>query len=135
MGGTDDQEYADECFSLADKMNLGVRLLFTGRVNIREYMKKIDFTLLTSLSEGLPLSILESMAASRPCVTTDVGCCRELLEGRENDNLGIAGFCAPPTCTGLLQKLLRRWRLMMVDVLKWVKLRVNVLKRYINIRR
>ena len=46
-------------------------------------MKKIDFTLLTSLSEGLPLSVLESMAASRPCVTTDVGCCRELLEGRE----------------------------------------------------
>ena len=51
MGGIDDQEYADECFSLADKMDLGDRLLFTGRVNIREYMKKIDFTLLTSLSE------------------------------------------------------------------------------------
>ncbi|MFR5846995.1 MAG: hypothetical protein ACLUFP_01290 [Streptococcus salivarius] len=38
-----------------DKMDLGDRLLFTG-LNIREYMKKIDFTLLTSLSEGLPLS-------------------------------------------------------------------------------
>jgi len=43
MGGIDDQEYADECFSLADKMDLGDCLLFTGRVNIREYMKKIDF--------------------------------------------------------------------------------------------
>ena len=38
MGGIDDQEYADECFSLADKMDLGDRLLFTGRVNIREYI-------------------------------------------------------------------------------------------------
>lgn len=108
MGGIDDQEYADECFSLADKMDLGDRLLFTGRVNIREYMKKIDFTLLTSLSEGLPLSVLESMAASRPCVTTDVGCCRELLEGREDDNLGIAGFCAPPTCTGPLAEAMKK---------------------------
>ena len=108
MGGIDDQEYADECFSLADKMDLGDRLLFTGRVNIREYMKKIDFTLLTSLSEGLPLSVLESMAASRPCVTTDVGCCRELLEGREDDNLGIAGFCVPPTCTGPLAEAMKK---------------------------
>ena len=24
MGGIDDQEYADECFSLADKMDLGI---------------------------------------------------------------------------------------------------------------
>ena len=89
-------------------MDLGDRLLFTGRVNIREYMKKIDFTLLTSLSEGLPLSVLESMAASRPCVTTDVGCCQELLEGREDDNLGIAGFCAPPTCTGPLAEAMKK---------------------------
>ena len=35
--------------------------LFTGRVNIREYMKKIDLRF-CSLSEGLPLSVLESMA-------------------------------------------------------------------------
>ena len=48
------------------------------------------------------------MAASRPCVTTDVGCCRELLEGREDDNLGIAGFCAPPTCTGLLAEAMKK---------------------------
>ena len=111
MGGVDDQDYADECYSLADKMNLGDQLLFTGRVNIREYMKKIDFTLLTSLSEGLPLSVLESMAASRPCVTTDVGCCRELLEGREDDDLGIAGFCAPPTCTGPLAEAMKKMSL------------------------
>lgn len=97
MGGIDDQEYADECFNLAKKMNLGERLIFTGRVDVRDYMKNIDFTLLTSLSEGQPLSVLESMAAGRPCVTTDVGCCRELLEGMQDDDLGIAGFCVPPT--------------------------------------
>ncbi|MFR7798548.1 MAG: glycosyltransferase [Collinsella sp.] len=62
--------------------NLGVRdLIFTGRVNVVEYMEKLDFTILTSISEGQPLSVLESLAARRPCVTTEVGCCRELLEG------------------------------------------------------
>ena len=35
------------------------------------------------------------MAAGRPAVTTDVGCCRELLEGVDDD-LGTAGFCVPP---------------------------------------
>ena len=58
-------------------------IIFTGRVDIVKYMEKLDFTILTSISEGQPLSVLESFAARRPCVTTDVGCCRELLEGRK----------------------------------------------------
>ena len=60
------------------------------------YMRKLDFTILTSISEGQPLSVLESFAARRPCVTTDVGCCRELLNGKEGDNFGCAGYCVPP---------------------------------------
>lgn len=59
-------------------------------------MQKLDFTILTSISEGQPLSVLESMAARRPCVTTEVGCCRELLEGAPGDTFGIAGYCVPP---------------------------------------
>jgi polysaccharide biosynthesis protein PelF len=65
-------------------------------------MENLDFTILTSISEAQPLSVIESMAARRPCVTTDVGCCRELLEGNKDDYLGIAGYCIPPTYrTGL----------------------------------
>ena len=80
LGGVDDQEYADECYELVEQ--LGVR--------------NLDFTVLTSISEGQPLSVLESFAAARPCVTTDVGCCRELLEGEEGDDFGTAGFYVPP---------------------------------------
>ena len=58
-------------------------------------MLAVDFVLLTSLSEGQPLAVLEGMAAGRPAVTTDVGCCRELLEGL-GDGLGSAGYCVPP---------------------------------------
>lgn len=95
MGGVDDEEYAKECYNLVEQMKLK-NLIFTGRVDIVSYMEKLDFTILTSISEGQPLSVLESLAAGRPCVTTDVGCCRELLEGREDEELGSAGYCVPP---------------------------------------
>ena len=79
LGGVDDEEYADECYALVKQLDIK-NLVFTGRVDIVQYMRKLDFTILTSISEGQPLSVLESFAARRPCVTTDVGCCRELLE-------------------------------------------------------
>ncbi len=63
-------------------------------MNVQEYLQRIDFTLLTSISEGQPLAVLEAMAAGRPAVTTNVGNCRELLEG-DDDSLGIAGLCVP----------------------------------------
>ena len=102
MGGVDDQEYADECYALVKQLGLEDKIIFTGRVNIIEYFEKLDFTLLTSISEGQPLSVLESFAARRPAVTTDVGCCSELLNGRPGDTLGRAGFFAPPMQRGKL---------------------------------
>ena len=95
MGGVDDEDYAQECYALVKQLQLD-NLLFTGRVDVVQYMQKLDFTILTSISEGQPLSVLESMAARRPCVTTEVGCCRELLEGAPGDDLGVAGYCVPP---------------------------------------
>ena len=95
MGGVDDEDYAEECYALVKQLKLE-NLIFTGRVDVVQYMQKLDFTILTSISEGQPLSVLESMAARRPCVTTEVGCCRELLEGAPGDELGVAGYCVPP---------------------------------------
>ena len=95
MGGVDDEDYAQECYALVKQLRLD-NLIFTGRVDVVQYMQKLDFTILTSISEGQPLSVLESMAARRPCVTTEVGCCRELLEGAPGDDLGVAGYCVPP---------------------------------------
>ncbi len=96
MGGVDDEEYAQECYDLVKQMQLD-NVIFTGRVDIVTYMENLDFTILTSISEAQPLSVLESLASGRPCVTTDVGCCRELLEGGPDDYLGLAGYCVPPT--------------------------------------
>ena len=49
---------------------------------------------LTSVSEGLPFVIIESFAAGVPVVSTDVGSCRELIEGK-GDGFGVAGGVTP----------------------------------------
>ena len=95
LGGVDDPEYAEECYQLVKQLGLN-NIRFVGQVDVIKYMEKLDFTVLTSISEGQPLSVLESFAARRPVVTTDVGCCRELIEGAPDDHFGIAGFYAPP---------------------------------------
>ena len=51
----------------------------------------MDMTILTSISEGQPLTVLEGFAAHKPAICTDVGCCRELIYGN-NDGCGIAGI-------------------------------------------
>lgn len=99
MGDVDDPEYFEECKAVIRQLSIP-DIIFTGVVNVIEYMEKIDFTILTSISEGQPLSVLESFAAGRACVTTDVGCCRELLEDR--DGLGVAGLIVPPMNKDLL---------------------------------
>jgi glycosyltransferase involved in cell wall biosynthesis len=49
---------------------------------------------LTSISEAQPLSILEAMSCNIPIIATDVGACRELILGND-DNLGQAGIIVP----------------------------------------
>ena len=86
-------EYYEECMTLLKDLELK-NAFFVGRVNTSEYLEKIDITLLSSISEGMPLATLEGMAAGRPAITTNVGCCSELLLGT-NDSFGQAGICVP----------------------------------------
>lgn len=94
MGDLDEApEYAAECKALVEA--LGVPdVEFTGIVNAADYIGKMDIMLLSSLSEGQPLTILEAFTARRPFIATDVGNCRGLLEG-ELDDFGAAGVVVP----------------------------------------
>lgn len=88
---SEDKEYARECYDYVDY--LGVKdVIFTGRIKTKEYIGRMDATILTSISEGQPLTILEGYAARKPAIATDVGNCRGLIYGEGEDSLGEAGI-------------------------------------------
>ena len=107
LGDVDDKTYDEECHQLADYLKTE-DIIFVGNTDVAEYFKKLDFTILTSISEGQPLSILESMGAGRPVVSTDVGSCRELLEGGPGDSFGACGFICPPMDPAALAQAMKR---------------------------
>jgi len=92
--GDEDPEYLAECQALAATLGISERVEFTGRVDVKQIYPRVDVLVLTSISEGLPLVILEAAAAGIPVVSTDVGACRELLEGRlpADRALGASGL-------------------------------------------
>lgn len=86
----DEEEYARECFELVELMQTP-DIVFTGQIDTRDYIGRMDMTILTSISEGQPLVILESFAAHKPVIATNVGNCEELILG-ERDSFGAAGI-------------------------------------------
>lgn len=95
MGPTDeDPEYYEECIDLVKSQGIEKNFLFTGKVNITDYLGEIDVIVLSSLSEAQPLVLLECGASGTVSVTTDVGSCREIIEGRsdESPKIGHAGI-------------------------------------------
>lgn len=87
-------EYYQECLALLEE--LGTKdVVFMGLVNVKEYLPDMDLLLLSSISEGQPLAMLEGMAAGIPYVATNVGNCKAMLEGESGDTLGLAGLVVP----------------------------------------
>lgn len=93
----EEPEYAAACQELSRRLGLEEHVKFLGPQQRDDLLPAIDVMLLTSISEGLPFVILEAFAAGIPCVSTDVGSCRELIEGREGETpaLGAAGLVTP----------------------------------------
>jgi len=61
------------------------------RSDIPQLLNASDTMLLTSVSEGIPLTLIEGMAARLPIVTTDVGGIREVIGDDETALLAPAG--------------------------------------------
>ncbi|MGB1108787.1 MAG: GT4 family glycosyltransferase PelF [Gammaproteobacteria bacterium] len=89
----EDQGYADECHALVRSLGIEDRIKFLGFQRIDELLPKVRMLVMTSISEGLPLVIIECFAAGVPAIVTDVGACRELVEGgsEKDQALGSAG--------------------------------------------
>lgn len=111
MGPTDeDINYYQECRQMVEYMGLQDTVIFTGQVNIDKYLPQIDVSVLSSISEAMPLSILEAGACGIPSVTTDVGACKEILSGRfgEISTAGEGGVIVPlSNPTAMAQAIIR----------------------------
>jgi glycosyltransferase involved in cell wall biosynthesis len=100
MGGThEDEEYYQECLDLIEM--LGTKeVIFTGHIQVKDHIGKMDIIVLISISEGQPLSLLEAMAAGKACIATRVGDCYDMLKA--NDPEKSAGIVVPVMSVGTM---------------------------------
>jgi glycosyltransferase involved in cell wall biosynthesis len=77
------QKYEKLTFDLS----LNKNIVFAGSIKnnkIPDYLEDKDIFVLPSLSEGLPLAIIEAMAASKPIITSNVGGISDLVDDGVN---------------------------------------------------
>lgn len=99
IAGPEDEDpaYAEECHNLVRSLGLQDSVKFLGFQRMDELMPRIGLVVLSSISEALPLVLLEGYAAGVPAVSTDVGSCRQLVEGLPGEDraLGPSGKIVP----------------------------------------
>jgi glycosyltransferase involved in cell wall biosynthesis len=81
----------DEYCRLANTLGLAEKVRFIGRSNsIPDFYASLNVFLLPSIDEGLPIALLEAMAAGLPVIATAVGSVDEVLHNNLN------GLLIPP---------------------------------------
>ncbi|MDX2042624.1 MAG: glycosyltransferase [Acidobacteriota bacterium] len=86
------------------KQGLNRNVIFAGmRRDVPSLLKAMDVFALSSLSEGMPLTVLEAMATRLPVVATAVGALPELVEE------GSTGFLVPVGDAEAMAEKLRRF--------------------------
>ncbi len=108
----EDPDYAEECHHLVNSLGLQDKVRFLGFQKLTELMPKISIVVLSSISEALPLVMLEGYAAGVPAVTTDVGSCKQLVYGLDDEDkaLGasgeVVGIADPQALADAVKRLL-----------------------------
>jgi glycosyltransferase involved in cell wall biosynthesis len=88
---------------LAEQLGIAVNVAFVGfKSNVADYLAAADVFTIPSLQEGLPMVLLEAMAARCPCVVTDVGAIASVIENERS------GLVVPPGLDEPLFLALRR---------------------------
>ena len=81
-----DGELKNDILELITTLNLQDSVIMTGIVkNVSEYEQTMDFFLLPSLNEGIPLSLIEAQVSGLRCVVSDG-------VPRESDKTGLVSF-------------------------------------------
>ncbi len=92
-----------ELESEAARLGLADRMVFRGDLrDIPNFLSGVDAFLMSSLSEGLPMSLLEAMAAGRVVVSTAVGGIPEVV------NAAGCGWLCPPGDVSALADAMRK---------------------------
>jgi glycosyltransferase involved in cell wall biosynthesis len=83
------ETYALACAHMHEQLELGDGFRFMGRTtDPHGVIRGGDLVLMTSISEAMPMALLEAMAQARPAVATSVGGVPGVLRG--------CGIVAPP---------------------------------------
>jgi len=81
----------EELINYAKKLDVYDKIIFLGfRDNVFKILPTFDVFALSSLTEGISLTLLEAMAMKRPVVVTNVGGNPEVVVD------GVTGFLVPP---------------------------------------
>ncbi len=84
VGETPRKRYLGRVLDLAERLSVRDRLTFVGpQEDVAPFLHAIELLVLPSHTEGLPITILEAMAAGRPVVATTVGGIPEVVRDGE----------------------------------------------------
>lgn len=98
LGACDNPAYLSELQQAMDQLGVREHITWLGvRDDVYDVLRGCDIGVLSSVSEGLPLSLLEYGMAGLPAVATRVGQCAEVLAD------GEAGILVNPSSTDQLR--------------------------------
>jgi glycosyltransferase involved in cell wall biosynthesis len=113
----EDPGYATRCRQLVSRLGRSESILFVGPMPPAKIYGDLDVVVVTRFSEGQPLVILEAYAWGLPVIATEVGACREMIEGRSDEDreIGPSGFvtrvASPKETAAAIVRLARDVRL------------------------
>ena len=84
------EKLQDQCA----RLELDEQVIFAGRISheeVPDLLSAVDIVALPALAEGMPLSLLEAMAAGHPVIATRVGAIPEIIKDRITGRLVSPG--------------------------------------------
>ncbi|MDR2951413.1 MAG: glycosyltransferase [Prevotella sp.] len=87
LGSGLEDHLKNETFDLIEQYGLSSKfeiLPWGDRETSLQYLKSLNIFILTSIFEGLPLSLLEAMSLGTPCITSKSDGCNDVIQNNEN---------------------------------------------------
>ena len=126
--GSDDDEYLKECLDLIQLLGLEKKITIIYEGGMLDVLPKIGVLILSSISEGMPLVLLEAMAAGIPVIATSVGACKEIIEGHNDEDRQL-GTCGAVVSIVNTQMLAEEALNLLNNPVLWFKAQESGIKR------